>query len=908
MLAKLFIASIRANLGRTLLSVAGIALGVALGLAVHVINQSAISEMQQATRTLSGDADLTLRGGRASAGGFDEAVLETLLTDARIAPLIAIASPIVDMTVALPPPKPLQQHMQPVQLMQEEQKTQNQTTTQAAGKKTGPATNQATNHATNQTSQTIRVIGTDIFQAARLQPGFVGEAFKGGRAEQQKSADDRAMPLATLQPDSVFLNRAALAVVGAQTNGSTSLSIPIGLENKTINVIGKIELPQFKEPLAVMDIAGAQVLFNQVGKLSRIDLRLRPGVNIESFRSDVLPLLPPGLALTTPQQRDEQSAAVSRAYRINLTVLSLVALFTGGFLVFSTQSLSVVRRRSQFALYRTLGVTQRELLRALLAEGAVLGTIGGATGAALGLAIATLALKKFGADLGSGFFAGVVPEADWHVATVLFFVGLGSAAGVVGAWLPARQAALEAPARALKANDDAGGGATFLPPWWAGATLLVLSAALLALPAIDSIPWLAYASIAAMLFGVIALAPIICAKALSLAPQSKSIIRQLAARHIEKSPGPSAAAITGIVASFSLMIAMLIMVVSFRASLEDWLTGVLKADIYVRVGRGNSPGSSEANTLDTSTGAAFQAIRGVEHADYLRYKSVNLNPDMAPVALIVRPLRDDVLASLTMLRRADANVVATAQLPIVWVSEAMVDLYGLDAGQTVTVPIEGVARKLIIGGVWRDYARSSGAITIDRDAYIAMTGDTRINDLALTLTAGADKLEVMNAIRAMPNGDRFEIINAAEIRKLSLSAFDRSFAVTYALEIAAIFVGLAGISATFSAQAWARRREFGMLRHLGMTRGEIRRLLGAEGTLLGSLGAAIGLVLGFAIALVLIFVVNRQSFHWSMELHIPWLTLAILSVALIGLTAVSAIISGRFSMSRQAVLAVKEDA
>ncbi len=890
MLAKLFIASIRANLGRTLLSVAGIALGVALGLAVHVINQSAISEMQQATRTLSGDADLTLSGGRASAGGFDEAVLETFLTDAHIAPLIAIASPILEINVVLPLPKSLEQSMQ---LMQEKMETQNQTTTQT--------TNQTT-------SQTIRVIGIDIFQAARLQPGYAGERFKGGLVEQQKSPNDSAMPLSALQPDSIFLNRAALAVVGAQMNGPTSLSIPIGLENKTINVIGKIELPQFKEPLAVMDIAGAQVLFNQVGKLSRIDLRLQPGVNIERFRSNVLPLLPPGLSVTTPQQRDEQSAAVSRAYRINLTVLSLVALFTGGFLVFSTQSLSVVRRRSQFALYRTLGVTQRELLRALVAEGAALGTISGAIGAALGLAVATLALKKLGADLGSGFFAGVVPEADWHAATVLVFIGLGSAAGVVGAWLPARQAALEAPARALKANDDAGGGATFLPPWWAGATLLVLSAVLLALPAIDGIPWLAYASIAAMLFGVIALTPIICAKALSLVPPSKSIIRQLAARHIEKSPGPSAAAITGIVASFSLMIAMLIMVVSFRASLEDWLTGVLKADIYVRVGRGNGPSTSEANTMNTSTGAAFQAINGVEHADYLRYRGINLNPDMAPVALIVRPLRDDVLASLTMLRRADANVIAASKLPIVWVSEAMADLYGLDAGQAVTVPIEGIARKLIVGGVWRDYARSSGAMTIDREAYIAMTGDTRINDLALTLKPSANKLEVMNAIRAMPNGDRFDIINAAEIRKLSLSAFDRSFAVTYALEIAAIFVGLAGISATFSAQAWARRREFGMLRHLGMTRGEIRRLLGAEGTLLGSLGAAIGLVLGFAIALVLIFVVNRQSFHWSMELHIPWLTLAILSVALIGLTALSAIISGRFSMSRQAVLAVKEDA
>ena len=849
MLTRLFIASIRANLGRTTLSVAGIALGVALGSAVHVINQSAISEMQQASRTLSGDADLALRGGRANISGFDEGILETLRSDDRI----AVASPVIEMN-----------------LVPEDQADSNK--------------------------QSIKFIGIDIFQAARLQPGFVGEV------SDKNSPSDR---FAALQPSHVFLNHAAQALLSGSSAAPSTLTVQTGAERKSLNITGKIELPQFKEPLAVMDIAGAQTLFNQVGNLSRIDLRLQPGVNIETLRRDLLPRLPPGLNLITPQQTDEQGAAVSRAYRINLTVLSLVALFTGGFLVFSTQSLSVVRRRTQFALYRTLGVTRRELMRALLAEGALLGALGGALGTALGLAIATFALKKFGADLGSGFFAGVAPEADWHVSVVLFFVALGVAAGLVGAWLPARQAAAEAPARALKANDDTGaeGDSAPLPSIWIGLSLLILSAALLAVPAIGGIPWTAYASIASMLFGVIALAPKLCASALSMVPPSTSIIRQLAARHIEKSPGPAAAAITGIVASFSLMIAMLIMVVSFRASLEDWLTGVLKADIYVRSAR---PG--EANAINASTGEALQALAGVQRADILRYRSIALDGERPPVTLIARPLREDVLASLTMLRRADASEVARTGLPVIWVTEAVVDLYGFEAGRVVTVPIEGVARKLVVGGVWRDYARSYGAITIDRNTYITMTGDIRINDIAISLKPGTNRADVLNSIRTLPDGGRLEIVDAAEIRALSLSAFDRSFAVTYALEIAAIFVGLAGISATFSAQAWSRRREFGMLRHLGVTRREIRKLLSIEGALLGTIGAMIGLVLGFAIALVLIFVVNRQSFHWSMELHVPWLALVILSVALVALTALSAVISGRFAISRQAVMAVKEDA
>jgi putative ABC transport system permease protein len=298
----------------------------------------------------------------------------------------------------------------------------------------------------------------------------------------------------------------------------------------------------------------------------------------------------------------------------------------------------------------------------------------------------------------------------------------------------------------------------------------------------------------------------------------------------------------------------------------------------------------------------------VKNADFLRYKSIAYKDDAPPVTLIARPLREDVLQSLTLVRRAKKNVLEDANLPAIWVTEAMLDLYGFEAGSIVTIPVDGLARKMMVAGIWRDYARSYGAITMDRDAYIAMTGDTKINDVAITLKPDANKTDVINAIRALPNGDRLDIVDADEIRKLSLSAFDRSFAVTYALEIAAIFVGLAGISATFSAQAWSRRREFGMLRHLGITRREIRKLLSMEGALLGAIGAAIGLVLGFAIALVLIFVVNRQSFHWSMELHIPWLVLAILSALLVALTALSAVISGRFAMSRQAVMAVREDA
>jgi len=857
MLAKLFLASLRANLGRTLLALAGIALGVALGLAVHVINQSAIGEMQQAARTLSGDADLSIRAGRANAGGFDEKLLEMVAADERV----QMASPVIEADAIY--------------------------SDDASNTGTGGALQAIPG------KRTIKFIGVDIFRAALLQPGFAGEMYPN---------DDR---FAMLGGDHVLLNQAARAMIGGGPDHESTrkFSVAVGGAPHSLVVAGKAELAGYAGPLAIIDIAGAQTLFNQLGQISRIDIRLIPGANPAEVARALAAQLPAGVVASTPAQADKQSAAVSRAYRINLTVLSLVALFTGGFLVFSTQSLSVLRRRAQFALYRTLGVTRSELLRALVAEGAVLGCIGGVVGTALGLWLATFALAKFGGDLGSGFFAGAAPVAQWTWPMLAFFTSLGIAAGVAGAAIPARAAVNEAPARAIKATNGEGPESA-LPPTWIGSALIVLSAVLLLLPAFDDIPWLAYLAIAALLLGVLALSPIASTKIIALIPKPKNFIAQLSLSHIEKSPGPSAAGITGVVASFSLMIAMLIMVVSFRSSLEQWLVGVLNQDLYVR------QGSGESNTLSTSTGEVLQAISGVAIADFLRYRSVVLDaakPEQPPVTLITRPLRESVLASLSVLKRAPANG-NISKLPDIWISEAVADLYGYVPGQTISLPLDGTTHQVFVAGVWRDYARSFGAMVMDRAVYLKWTADDKINDVSLKLTAGANKATVITAIRDLPIVAKLDVADAAEIRKFSLQAFDRSFAVTYALEIAAIFVGLAGISATFSAQAWSRRREFGMLRHLGVSRREIASLLGAEGALLGALGAAIGLALGIAIALILIFVVNRESFHWSMELHIPWVTMAVLSVALVILTSGAAVLSGKFAMSKQVIAAVKEDA
>jgi len=218
----------------------------------------------------------------------------------------------------------------------------------------------------------------------------------------------------------------------------------------------------------------------------------------------------------------------------------------------------------------------------------------------------------------------------------------------------------------------------------------------------------------------------------------------------------------------------------------------------------------------------------------------------------------------------------------------------------------GSDHAFFVAGIWRDYARTAGAVVIDRERYVELTGDRRVTDAALWLEPGASADAVAAHLHSRV-GRGIEIAEQRVIRQLSLAAFDRTFAITYLLEAVAVLIGLFGISVSFSAQAIARRAEFGMLRHVGMTRRGIGEMLATEGALLGSFGVTVGLVLGFAISLILIHVVNRQSFHWSMDLHVPWLLLATLAAVLVAAAALTAVLSGRQALGDSVLRAVRED-
>src|SRR6185295_7643765 len=296
---------------------------------------------------------------------------------------------------------------------------------------------------------------------------------------------------------------------------------------------------------AVTDIATAQWRLGRLGELNRIDIRLSQRKNPEEMRKAIQAHLPPGVHVSAIETLEEASATPSRSYRVNLNVLAMVALFTGGFLVFSAQALEAARRRGEHALLRVLGLTRGQLARLVLAEAAALGAAGAALGLALGYAAAQLAVRRAGADLGAGVFRGVHPQLAFQVVPALFYFAAGVAIAVLGALLPALDAARTPPARALKAGDEQElyRGATSLRP---GLSLIGVGILLCFLPPVRGLPLFGYAAVGCLLLGAIALMPRVADAAFRALPSYSSPWFALALAQLRGAPGQAAISLAAI--------------------------------------------------------------------------------------------------------------------------------------------------------------------------------------------------------------------------------------------------------------------------------------------------------------------------------------------------------------------------
>ncbi|WP_422014189.1 FtsX-like permease family protein [Roseateles sp.] len=833
--------------GRVLLAIVAVMLGVALAFGVHLLNGAALTEFARAARSIDGQPDLVVR---ARSGPLGDADLAALLND----PAVAIASPVLE-AQALWPGQAAQGH-----------------------------------------TLSLRLVGIDPLallasagDARPLAPDLIPQVEGGWQG--------------LLAAGTVHLNAAARAhLAPGATTVRLRLPRPDGAAplDVTLAVGGRIAAGN--APLGVLDIAEAQRLSGRLGALDRLDVQLAAGTDAAAWAAT----LPARLQAAPPQDEAARLADLTRAYRINLGLLALMALFTGSFLVYAVLSLATAQRLPQWALVGVLGVSAAMRWRLMLLEGLAIGALGTALGLALGTGLAAAALTLMGSDLGLHGASGSSVALLFNQPLLLpaaVYAALGLTAALVAALVPALTVRRIAPALVLKGLGLPAGRAL---PAAAGLGLLVLGTALAALPPLaGDVPIAAYLSMLCLLLGGLALVPALVRGLTALLSRWPAGPLLLLARERSRDQATEARrALAGVLVALALAVAMTVMIGSFRDSLERWLDQALPADLYLRSTLRGADGLPAP--LAPALPDALHHLPAIARSAPQRSTRLRLAPGADPLALTARTL---AAGTLPLVERWTGAVAADA-LPV-WVNESARDRDGLAPGHVFTAELVDSGRpvRLQVHGVWRDYSRQSGAVWMALADYRRVSGDRAATEVALWLAPGQALDAARAAVRAAaPDADDIEMAAAGELRTLSLSLFDRSFTITVWLQAVALAVGLFGVIASQSAQALARKREFGLLRHLGLSRRQLMRLLLLEASLQGGAGALAGLALGVGLSAVLVYVVNPQSFHWSMDMSLPVARLS----ALVGLAFAAAVgaslLAGRRALGPDAVRAVREDA
>ncbi|WP_353131600.1 FtsX-like permease family protein [Limnohabitans sp.] len=700
-------------------------------------------------------------------------------------------------------------------------------------------------------TDSLTVLGLDFFKAAYVSASLM------------PSAADGVPDL--FNAKALFLSAAALRTLNVRVGDSIVLQH--GRESVSLVVAGEVP-GAASQVIGVMDIGSAQWAFNRLGVVSRLDLRLEDGQTPQGLRT-ALQAQSETLQVVATQDRDRRMSLLSRAYRVNLSVLAMVALLTGGFLVSTAVNLSIVRQRAELALLGVLGASEAWLRRFVWAQGGLIGALGGALGVGMGLMLAAVLMRWFGGDLGGNYFANSQPPMviDW-----LAMAGLALAATLMGlgsAWLPLLQINWRQPMAVLRAGQAE--TLVFTPPtlkWSLGA--LCLSLGLLLLPTLDELPWAAYGAIAALLCAGLMAIPWVLAqiwgglsRALLLA-RVPAVLR-LTVWRLAQAPSAATPLITGTVAAFSLTVAMMVMVSSFRTSVSDWLGMVLPADLYTI-----SQAMSDQPGLDANVQTLIAALPQVHKVETSRQRSLRLAYDRPEVMLIAKPLNlQNPIQSVALLGLAKLPPEDGRSRVVVFGSEAMADVYGWRAGEEALLPLTAQGQQSVwVGGLFRDYGRQHGTVVMSTPDYERLTGDRSRSSVSVWLANGADPAKVMAQIQSLgAELAQLKWITASDVRQLSLKIFDRSFAMTYALEAAALFVALFSVAAGVTGQLILRRREFGVLAHLGMSAPDRWRLVSLEVGLLLVVAIVWATFLGVLMSQILIHKVNPESFHWTMNTH-----------------------------------------
>lgn len=849
---------------RTGTTVAGIALGIAVVIAIQLTNASSVRGFETALDTVSGKASIEITG----TGGIDETVLPSLTWLREF----GVASPVIEGDMAIWTPD--------------------------ASRDARPARTEA-----------VKVLGIDILRDRTVRDyevtAYVSAADRAAQAAATGLSSQTFLELLT-SPRAIVITEKLARRRGYALGSEIQLLTGDRVQTYVVRALLQDTGPArvMDGNFVLMDIAAAQLAFDRLGRIDRLDVQIAheagaldasrapTSAELAAAEAAIAARLPAGLTATTPARRGRQVEKMLAAFHLNLSALSWVALVVGLFLVYNTATVSVLARREEVGVLRALGVTRAGVQRLFLAEAALLGAVGTALGLGLGRLLADLAVGVTGATVSQLYIATAAtpPALTWAHVALAFAIGLPLS--LAAALLPAREASRVPPTAAMRGSDRLETrvrlhrSAFGLP-----VLILALAGILASLGPIDGRPLFAYASAFAIIIGVALLVPaIIFLGARVLARPLSAVLGvtgRLAHAHFTAAIPRLSISIAALSVALAMTVAIAIMVGSFRETVMYWVGQTLQADLFI--GPGVRPTTGSGQTLSADVLAAVRAHPDVEALDTFR----NLDLVYQGNLVVLGAGELDVMRSHgTLLFKAPrdgrAALAGAVGRDAVLVSEPFASKYGVQPGSVIRLSTRQGEVPFTVAAVYYDYALDRGIVVMDRPVFARYFGDLPPTSAAAYLREGADPERVRSEIlAAMDEGHRAFVYTNRALRAEVLRIFDSTFAITYALELIAIAVAMLGVAGTLLTLVLERRRELTMLRLIGALKRQVQRVVVTEAALIGATSMAIGLVVGVALSVLLVYVINVQSFGWTIQFRVPVLFLAQVSLAVVAATAVA---------------------
>jgi putative ABC transport system permease protein len=843
---------------RTILTTLGVALGVALYVGIDIINRSTLTSFRESVEAVAGKATLTVSAGET---GFPE----SRVPEIKKVPGVRHAVPMIESRAYF------------------------------AGDRTR--------------HETVVVLGVDLLQESAVRT--------------YKTADEEVIddPLVFLnQPDSIIVTHAFARAHGLELDDRFELATARGPRKFTVRGMLSPEGPAkaFGGAVAIMDIDGARVTFGKEEKVDRVDIVTAPGEKAETVAGRLRERLGPGYVVERPESQSEGMERMVSSFQTMMRFFSSLALLVGIFLVANSVSIAVAERKREIGTLRSLGATRRGILVLFLSEAVVMGAVGAFAGAWMGRGLASVLVNMVTRAMSSQYLTKIeVSRLEFGPAQVAAAIGLGAAAGFVAALWPALRAASIQPLEAMRrqeVGEEASRQGFFRYGPYLGAVMLayVVVSSVLLLRSVHPV-FDVLGQISSML-GSALVAPALVAWLLRLVRPLTAVsgdtVLRLAQDNLLRNPRRTGSNVMSLMVGLILVIMIGTVNTSFQDTVLRWFTKILQADLLV-----SSNGrliSYQVQPVHEDIGRELSAVPGVRRgpdgngAYALRFVHFRYEDRQLAIKAYDEPAPDVAYSTFDVRDRLEAEAgraLFHSDGPSTMVSENFVLHFGKKTGDTIDVDTPSGRVRLRIVGVVTDFASSVGVLYLDRRLYRRLWRDPLVSAFAIRVAPGSSVGDVRAEIDArVGKGRNLMAVSNAELRTDMIRIIDQSFGYTRAIEGAALLVGLLGLLNTLLISVMERTRELGMLRAVGMDRGQVTRLILQEAVFQGGLGAVVAVALGGAIAYFWVTCSLAHVLGWMIEFHFPWASVA--GTVVIGLAV--ALVAGLYPSRRAANIEIRE--